>query len=87
MSQAQTHKTSFKKVMLNPLFGEGYMDAMNGVSFYEKYEKIGEFQQFAYERGRHFFFAVGKMRIKQGAGISKEARMAFIALFRQRTIL
>ena len=87
MAQANTQKSSFKKVMMNPLFIEGYKDAMSGVNFYEKYEKIAEFHQFAYERGRHFFFAVGKMRIKQGAGVTKEARMAFIALFRQRAIL
>jgi hypothetical protein len=87
MTQAQTHGTTFKKVMLNPLFSEGYRDAMNGVNFYDRYEKIVEFQQFAYERGRHFFFAVGKVRIKQGKGLNKEALTMFKYLFIQKAIL
>ena len=87
MAQTDTHKTSIKKVMSNPAFIQGYKDASNGVSFYENYDRIPNFQQFAYERGRQFFFAVGKMRIKQGAGISKEAQVAFISLFRQKAII
>ena len=87
MAQADTHKTTIAKVLAHPVFNEGYKDAMNGVSFYEKYEKIPEFQQFAYERGRNFFFAVGKMRIRQGRGTTKEAIQIFNRLFQQRAIL
>ena len=88
MAQADTHKTTIgNKVLAHPIFNEGYKDAMNGVSFYEKYEKIPAFNQVAYERGRNFFFSVGKMRIKQGAGASKEAIQMFNHLFKQKIIL
>lgn len=87
MPQAHTHKTTIAKVLAHPIFNEGYKDAMNGVSFYEKYEKIPEFNQFAYERGRNFFFAVGKMRIRQGRGATKEAIQMLNYLFQQKIIL
>jgi hypothetical protein len=87
MSQAATHGTSFKKVLAHPIFNEGYKDAMKGVNFYEKYERLADHQKFSYERGRQFFFSVGKMRIRQGRGATKEAIQVFKYLFQQKIIL
>lgn len=87
MAQADTHKITIAQIIANPIFNEGYKDAMAGVGFYEKYDRLADHQRFAYERGRHFFFAVGKMRIKQGAGASKEAIRKFASFFRERVVL
>ena len=57
-------------------FQQGFKDAMNGIGFYEKYEyydQQGVDDKINYELGRHFYFAAGKTRLKQGRGISGKA--------------
>ena len=87
MSQAPTRKVTVKKALMQPAFEKGYRDAMNGVGFYENYEKISLGEQWSYERGRHFYFAVGKVRLKQGNGISKTAIAAYKAVRAMRVVL
>jgi len=42
MSQIDTETTTWNKVMSAPLFVEGFKDAMTGVSFYEKHDKMSD---------------------------------------------
>ena len=87
MAQCATKRVNIRKVMSHPVFLQGVKDAMNGVGFYERYDTLPENHQWSYERGRQFYFAVGKMRIKQGRGISFDAVQTYKALRADNTIL
>lgn len=75
--QIPVKKTSTKKMMSRPAFQLGIKDAEAGRGFDEKYEKFSTTDQWTYERGRQFYFTVGKMRLKQGNGISRTALIAY----------
>ena len=65
-----------KKRIASLTFQQGFYDAMNSVGFYEKYdyyEQQCNDDKINYELGRHFYFAAGKTRLKQGRGISNKA--------------
>ena len=87
MSQCLTKRVSLKSVMSHPVFLQGFHDAMNGVGFYEHYDSIPENKQWNYERGRQFYFAAGKMRIKQGRGVSRDALKTYQTLRADKSIL
>ena len=73
MAQCETKRVNLKSVIGNAFFLKGFQDAMNGIGLYEKYDSIPLNKQFNYERGRQFYFAAGKIRIKQGRGVSRDA--------------
>lgn len=87
MAQCDTKRVSLKSVMAHPVFLQGFRDAMNGLGFYERYEKLPVNQQWSYERGRLFYFAAGKMRIKQGRGVSRDAMETYTMLRADNYIL
>ena len=87
MAQCNTQRVTLKSVMSHPVFLQGVKDAMNGFGFYERYDAMPTSDQWSYERGRQFYFAAGKMRIKQGRGISFDAVQTYKALRADNTIL
>ena len=87
MAQCATKRVNIRKVMSRPAFLPGVKDAMNGFGFYERYDAMPTSDQWSYERGRQFYFAAGKMRIKQGRGISFDAVQTYKALRADNTIL
>jgi len=87
MAQCDTKRVNVKSVIGHPVFLQGFHDAMNGIGFYERYETLPTNQQWSYERGRQFYFAAGKKRIKQGRGVSREAIKMFVELRTDNSIL
>ena len=80
-------RTPIKTMLARPEFLQGFKDAMSGVGFYEKYDQMPVSGQLAYERGRHFFFAAGHMRIKQGRGVSRDAIEVYNELRSENTLI
>jgi hypothetical protein len=87
MPQVTTKVVSLKKIMGRPAFERGYLDAMCGTSFAKDYDDWHANEQWSYERGRLFFFGAGKVRLKQGRGVSSQAIEAYKALRNDKVIL
>lgn len=87
MAQVTTKVVNLKTIMSRPIFQRGYLDAMNGAKFDEDYDNWSAATQWSYERGRLFYFGAGKMRLKQGRGLSNQAIETYKALRESKVIL
>ena len=87
MAQVKTRVVSLKTIMGRPAFERGYLDAMCGAKFAKDYDDLTANEQWSYERGRLFFFGAGKVRLKQGRGVSSQAIQVYKALRDSKVIL
>lgn len=87
MAQVDTKVVNLKTIMGRPIFERGYLDAMCGAKFAKDYDDWSAAKQWSYERGRLFFFGAGKVRLKQGRGVSGQAIEAYKALRNDKVIL
>ena len=87
MAQVSTKVVSLKKIMGRPAFERGYLDAMCGAKFNKDYDDWSANEQWSYERGRLFFYGAGKVRLKQGRGVSSQAIQVYKALRDSKVIL
>ena len=87
MAQVNTRTVNLKTIMGRAAFQRGYTEAMCGTSFAKDYDDWHANEQWSYERGRLFFFGAGKVRLKQGRGVSSQAIEAYKALRNEKTIL
>jgi hypothetical protein len=77
LTQIPTKAIPLKKILVRPAFQLGMKDAEAGRGFNEKYESFTTGDQWTYERGRQFYFTAGRMRIRQGKGVSRQAIAAY----------
>jgi len=87
MPQVNTHTVSLKTIMGRPAFVRGYNEAMTGAKFAKDYDNWPSNEQWSYERGRLFYFGAGRMRLKQGRGVSRQAIDTYVMLRENNTIL
>ena len=87
MAQVKTRTVNLKTIMGRPAFQRGYTEAMCGTSFARDYDNWSSNEQWSYERGRLFFFGAGKVRLKQGRGVSSQAMQVYKALRDSKVIL
>ena len=87
MAQVTTHSVSLKTIMSRPTFVRGYNEAMVGAKFSKDYDNWTTNEQWSYERGRLFYFGAGRVRLKQGRGVSRQAIETYMALRDNNTIL
>ena len=87
MAQVTTRVVNIKTIMGRPMFVRGYNEAMTGAKFAKDYDDWSAAEQWSYERGRLFFFGAGKVRLKQGRGVSSQAIQVYKALRDSKVIL
>jgi hypothetical protein len=87
MAQVPTKIISAKTLMSRPIFQRGYTEAMYGTKFAADYDDWPASLQWTYERGRQFYFAAGRVRLKQGRGVSSQAIEAYRTLRNENVIL
>jgi hypothetical protein len=87
MPQVSTKVVNLKTIMGRPMFERGYLDAMCGAKFAKDYDDWSANQQWSYERGRLFFYGAGKVRLKQGRGVSSQAIQVYKSLRDSNVIL
>jgi len=87
MAQVTTRVVNLKTIMGRPAFVRGYNEAMCGSKFAKDYDNWPSNEQWSYERGRLFYFGAGRMRLKQGRGVSRQAIDTYIMLRENNTIL
>ena len=75
--QVPTKAIPMKKLLALPSFLMGMKDAESGVGFNAIYESWSIIDQWTYERGRQFYFTAGKIRVRQGKGVSRQAIAAY----------
>lgn len=87
MAQVSTRVVNIRTIMGRPTFVRGYNEAMCGAKFAKDYDDLTANEQWSYERGRLFFFGAGKIRLKQGRGVSSQAIQIYKALRDSKVIL